>query len=349
MPDLVTLKSKVTPEIAAEKYNMDVHFRVREILTDVRIPYEWHIILFNKISQNYLQDYDLVINHNNTSFLYKRPEAQKMVSYVHFPRKARGISNAVSIHRPNGPKKKWYHFRSDAFKLSSLAYRFDTAVDPEERYLANSEYTKQVLLDHYDLPSDQIEVLYPPVGINGEMGSAKKDESLIITLGRFSPEKRQLEQLKIARKLPQLNFKIMGFLSNQDYFRRCIDYLNDHQIKNAELMPNLPYDTLMKILDRAGLFLHSLQNEPFGITTVEAISHGCIPIVPDSGGQKEIVPIEELRYGSSSEAVKLIAKAAKKSEEEKDRLRNHLFEGIRQFETPNFEEQFNNLLNQVLK
>jgi glycosyltransferase involved in cell wall biosynthesis len=47
-------------------------------------------------------------------------------------------------------------------------------------------------------------------------------------------------------------------------------------------------------------YTHSV-SEPFGITTVQGIATGCIPIVHNSGGQIEIVEDELLRYNNEAE------------------------------------------------
>jgi glycosyltransferase involved in cell wall biosynthesis len=41
---------------------------------------------------------------------------------------------------------------------------------------------------------------------------------------------------------------------------------------------------------RSKVYVHPLPGEPFGISTVEAISAGIIPVVPDIGGHTEFVP-----------------------------------------------------------
>jgi len=38
------------------------------------------------------------------------------------------------------------------------------------------------------------------------------------------------------------------------------------------------------------IYFHTLAGESFGISTVEAMSAGLIPIVPDIGGHTEFVP-----------------------------------------------------------
>jgi glycosyltransferase involved in cell wall biosynthesis len=61
-----------------------------------------------------------------------------------------------------------------------------------------------------------------------------------------------------------------------------------------------------KALQNSKIFLHSMQNEPFGISTVEALNAGCIPVTHDSGGQQEIVLDSRFRYTSQSECVDII-------------------------------------------
>jgi glycosyltransferase involved in cell wall biosynthesis len=48
--------------------------------------------------------------------------------------------------------------------------------------------------------------------------------------------------------------------------------------------------------------MHSTVEEHFGLSTVEAISAGCIPLVHNSGGQIEIVKRSELLYDDIPDA-----------------------------------------------
>ena len=71
----------------------------------------------------------------------------------------------------------------------------------------------------------------------------------------------------------------------------------------VELKVNIPVSELQEMYRQAGIFWHFcglLQTEPalvehFGMTTVEAMQNGCVPVVFDGGGQREIV--EEGRSG----------------------------------------------------
>ena len=66
-------------------------------------------------------------------------------------------------------------------------------------------------------------------------------------------------------------------------------------MKNVTLLKNIPRNKLVSILNRAKVYFHC-SRETFGISIIEGIAAGCIPIVPDNSAHKETVPFEELRY-----------------------------------------------------
>ena len=65
-------------------------------------------------------------------------------------------------------------------------------------------------------------------------------------------------------------------------------------------------DILVKAMLEAMVYFHSLAGEPFGISTVEAMSAGLIPVVPDIGGHTEFVPLK-CQFHTCGEGVKAIA------------------------------------------
>jgi glycosyltransferase involved in cell wall biosynthesis len=64
----------------------------------------------------------------------------------------------------------------------------------------------------------------------------------------------------------------------------------------------------MGLLRKAKVFLHTSLFEPFGISIVEGMGAGCIPVVHDSGGPREFVP-HNWRYKNVEEAVQKINQA----------------------------------------
>ena len=298
-PDLLTLKSHISQSDIQRLYGSDLKVNIREIAVNPTLPYEWHFLWFNLISRRYLDGYDLIVNSSNTSFLtgFKA----KTLCYVHYPRRDRVRSPKQSIHFPDGPGKSFLDVGSDPFWLASLLYKFDTRSHGGERVIANSEFTKQAILANFSLDPTAVQVIYPPVRFE-RRSSLGAERNLVASLGRFEPYKRQLEQIQIAESLPELDFHIMGFAGGDDYADRCARYVESRNLQNVKLLVNGSRDEVQDTLSRARFFLHTMQNEPFGITTVQAIAQGCIPVVHDSGGQREVVPIDELRFTGRDEA-----------------------------------------------
>lgn len=168
-----------------------------------------------------------------------------------------------------------------------------------------------------------VEVLYPPVSdffkVNDIHTSSRSN--VVVTVSRFAQEKRLGMVPKIA-KLTSNNtfFIIAGSCRTLDALLSIQEYIRELGVETkVKLMPNISRTKLRDILLRSKVYLHTGDNEPFGVSIIEAMSSGCIPIVPDSGGPKEFVP-KQLRYKSVEEAASLIESSifnwsSKKAEE----------------------------------
>ena len=172
--------------------------------------------------------------------------------------------------------------------------RFQTIV-------CNSEFTKKYIDEQYGVNS---QVVYPPVDI--EKFNSDKKKNLIVSVGRFSKyfiNKKQKEMARIFKnisvKLGDWELYLIGGLLNQDreYFKELKKIVKGNSI---ELLANISFEELKKHYSEAKIYWHAvgfnedeLKNpaalEHFGISTVEAMAAGCIPIVFDGGGQREIV------------------------------------------------------------
>ena len=74
------------------------------------------------------------------------------------------------------------------------------------------------------------------------------------------------------------------------------------------------------------------------MTTAEAIASGAIPFVHNSGGQREIVPDERLRF-TDDEFISKFQALLELPETEQNQIRSHLSEHIRQYSEEIFIEK----------
>lgn len=340
VPDFLCFSSRFSPQDARDKYGLDVQFNIKKVSYNFKVPFEWNILLFNAVIGRYVKDYQLVINHNNTSFLYK--SAVPTLSYVHYPRKDRMRRKEQSIHFA-GKKRSFFDVAHDAFKLAHYAYAFDHTLLPNDFQIANSHFTRQALLAAYPSTKQEVPVLYPPVEL-APTQQAQKDADLVVSLGRFSPDKRQLEQIEIAAGVPNMKFVLMGFINSKPYYEQCQDAINRLGLKNVTLMGDASKAVVNATLAKATYFIHNLRNEPFGITAVQGIQAGCLPLVHDSGGQREVVPIENLRYKNADEAAEKLRELYKLPAADRMQMITQLKAGCKRFEVEAFTQSFKDLI-----
>jgi glycosyltransferase involved in cell wall biosynthesis len=176
-------------------------------------------------------------------------------------------------------------------------------LDTYDRILANSRYTQRWISRLWHRDSD---VLYPPV----TLVPPGDKRPLILSVGRFfvpgtGHNKKQLEMVGAFRRLVEgggaegWEYHLVGGCGPEHR-----PYLDEIRAAAAGLPVTLHPDAsgaeLRDLYGRASIFWHAAglgedpdrhpdRYEHFGITTVEAMSAGAVPVVIDAAGQVEIV------------------------------------------------------------
>jgi glycosyltransferase involved in cell wall biosynthesis len=167
------------------------------------------------------------------------------------------------------------------------SYRFSLAI---------SEFAREWARTYWGV---ECGILHPPCRMLG-LSSSKED--IILSAGRFSPGKRQAPLMKayglLEPDIPQSwRYHSIGVLApdHADYFREVAALAEG---RRAELRTDLPRESLDEEFRKASIFWQGVGEEGgevpayaehFGITTVEAMSAGCVPVVYNKGGHREIV------------------------------------------------------------
>ncbi|MDQ1712536.1 MAG: hypothetical protein QOE45_1986 [Frankiaceae bacterium] len=179
-------------------------------------------------------------------------------------------------------------------------------LDAYDCVLANSEYTRGWVRR---LWRRDAAVLFPPIRV-GELAPSPVRTKTIVTVGRFfrpglGHAKRQLEMVRMfgdlarAGRLDGWTLHVVGGCEPSQ-----LPYLEEVRAAAAglpvEVHPNAPRATVGRLLDEASIFWSATglgedeakapwSMEHFGMTTVEAMAGGCVPVVIDRAGQREIV------------------------------------------------------------
>jgi glycosyltransferase involved in cell wall biosynthesis len=230
-----------------------------------------------------------------------------------------------------------------------------------QKIICNSKFTKDAIDPSVGSHAD---IIYPPVDV--EKFAIGKKEKTILSVGRFSSffqTKKQEVLIEIfSEGVKRGIFKdwrliLAGGLlpSDRHYFESLVLKSKGFLI---ELKPNVSFETLQKLYASATIYWHAAGfketnpqlMEHFGITTVEAMASGCIPVVYNAGGQPEIVDHGKngFLWNTKEECSKYTLDIIHSFKLQKE-LQSRAKTTSRRFSSDNFCQQFDNLLHQITK
>lgn len=259
------------------------------------------------------EEYDLFINCTFLSTLKSR--CKQSVMLVWFPRIwNKKFPTWVKLGTYTILHNTIFRFTQDSkihllnkFYQSQLNFIKDREyISTYDLFIANSKYTQKWIKKELGVDS---EILYPPIDVD-EFITGKK-ENIILSVGRFfihSHNKKQLEMIRIFKemydkneKLHEYEYHLCGSVhhdkASAEYLQKCEDEAKGYPIFIHE---NIGFDDLKMIYSKAKIFWHASgfgedpkkfpdRFEHFGMTTVESMAAGAVPVVIAQGGQVEIV------------------------------------------------------------
>jgi glycosyltransferase involved in cell wall biosynthesis len=196
---------------------------------------------------------------------------------------------------PAGPSRllrrlfRFYHAFEWRRRLRS--YRLKTAISEFSRY-----WTRE-------LWGSDCAVLSPPVDCDFRVAAK---ENALLSVGRFTPLKKQLVLLKAYSQLREEGVRDWAYWcaggpggapEENAYFAQAQEAARACQ---AQICAGPPRAELRGLFERAKVFWHAMgygeddrkdpaRMEHFGIVTVEAMAAGCVPVVVKKGAQPELV------------------------------------------------------------
>ncbi len=282
--------------------------------------------------------FDLFINCSRELFYGK---ARKNISIIHLPYEK-------IISAPINKKIPWLKKKADQHDINF--------VENTDLFIPNSNFTSYWLTKEWQVPENKKVVLYPPVT---EIESkAKKHTNQIFICSRIESTKKidllinAYESSEVLKNNCRL--VIAGSIKEED-----ISYIE--YIKNispaVEFHFNPSRKEIEKLYAESDFFWHArgLDEidprlfEHFGITTVEAMSAGCIPIVINKGGQQEIVNKDcGFKFNTLAELVFYTEKIIK-NPDEMIKLRKNAIKQSKKFSKNMFKINFEKILCNTLK
>ena len=215
--------------------------------------------------------------------------------------------------------------------------------------LTNSNFSRKAILKSFGVDSA---VLPPPVDVdmfrNACLTSNSRDDSILV-ISRFHPSKKIENVIHLAKLLHQnelgTEINIVGNMlpDGVGYFSYLNDLVKHYELENfVRFEINLRFDRLLDLMRRSKVYVHPLPGEPFGISTVEAMSAGIIPVVPDIGGHTEFVPAK-YQFHTYGQGVGAVAAALAAPASERAKLSH----STQKYSVTNYIKKFQQVLTDI--
>jgi len=229
------------------------------------------------------ESFDIIHAHDWLSFgagiNAKKASGKPLVAHIH----------ATEIDRTGGNINKQIYEK----EKEGLEYA--------DRIISVSEFTKNILLNHYQIPSEKIEVVHNGIDLANYTLSANTDLSfkklkslgfkIVLFVGRITIMKGPDYFVRAAQKVLKHNPKtLFVMVGSGDMEGQIIDQVAKLGISDKFFFTGfLRGADLSKAFKAADLFVMPSISEPFGLTALESLIHKTPAIVSKQSGVSEVL------------------------------------------------------------
>lgn len=197
-------------------------------------------------------------------------------------------------------KKSIIHFQVPFENINKSSLWDKIKLKSWNKAIYNSIFTKEIVEESWDING---EVVYPPVSVEAFKPLDKQKQ--IVSVGRFfsfTKDKKQEVMIDAFKSMvDKFNVKDWSLHLAGGADQGNLQYVEELRERakgfNIFIHPNISFVDLKNLYGESSIYWHATgfgetdpkRYEHFGITTVEAMASGCVPVVIGLGGQVEIV------------------------------------------------------------
>lgn len=166
------------------------------------------------------------------------------------------------------------------------------AMEAADRIIAVSQYTRQQIIQHYQINADKIDVVHNGIDpVEFARKEHKLKDKLVVFLGRITHQKGPDHLIETAEKLvrvyPRVKFLVAGVGDQFAHLLETSAYkkLGRHFIF-AGFLPKAKVDELLALAD---VYFMPSVSEPFGLTALEAAQHFVPSVISSQSGAAEVL------------------------------------------------------------
>ena len=324
-------------------------------------------------------NYDITINTNGDAAPYYHSSFSKdnAITYCHFPstkyhidsenieylktdlgmtERSNSFFDSMEHEGINDPKnyktKLQLSRKKEYFEIIKYGY---WNLMKNSTVITNSEFSRRAIVNALGLYN--IHILSPPIDIETFRNVAlmtknyNETNDSILVISRIAPHKKIENAIKLAKILKDRNvgkgMKIVGNLYYYffDYYSKLKQMILDLGLTDYVTFEiNATLDKLISIIRESRIYFHPMVGEHFGMSVLEAMAAGLIPVVPNEGGIIEFVP-KKYQFNTIEHAAEIITYVFNhlpKTEQIK------ISYDINKFSNYNYIEGFHAILNELL-
>ncbi|GJD11052.1 GDP-Man:Man(3)GlcNAc(2)-PP-Dol alpha-1,2-mannosyltransferase [Galdieria sulphuraria] len=242
-----------------------------------------------------------------------------VVCYVHYPTVSKDMlqvvrQRQVKYNNRTFIAKSYLATQCKLFYYRVLMFLYFLTGKCADVVMVNSSWTKQHISVMWK--PEYLQIVYPPCSVKTllDFCLSGRKRHWIVSLSQFREEKNHILQLFIIQKLVQQHEEkdlqdfclvMMGSTRNEQDVERVSQLqklAGDLNIASyVRWVINASHEQIYNYLSKAAIALHTMRDEHFGISVVEFMAAGVIPIAHRSGGvAKDIITHEQNGYLASN-------------------------------------------------
>jgi hypothetical protein len=258
----------------------------------------------------YKNTLEFYFNNHRTQYLINKISSNVLYDYKGLINKFFSMGNEkIPIYKSLCSKENSIYHCQFPFDLNKKIN--ENNLNYYKSIIVNSEYTKKYyeLYTNQYLDKQKIIINYPPcIEYSNNQNISVKDDKLFVMIGRiFKFNKGQNnkyydEAIKVFNKLNKHNIDyklvIIGSVKSKEWYNYLISLIGNNN--NITIIPDASEIDKNKYLKKASYFIHlaglncDVNTEPqvfehFGISIIEGIKYGCIPICVNGGNPSFII------------------------------------------------------------
>jgi glycosyltransferase involved in cell wall biosynthesis len=298
-------------------------------------------------------DYDVTINTHGDILPYFRKSFSRRnsITYCHFP-----VASDYARDHDQGYLQNFAAMglidRADDAAWDQVAEHYRLMLQ-NSMVVTNSRFSSRAIAL---CAGHEPAIIAPPVNVEefrDILPSAPRDDSVLV-VSRIHPSKKLENAIILAGLLKERGVGkeliIAGNLGSgdqcgQQYHARLMDMTKACGVSGyVKIKANVKLDGLYSLMKKSKVYFHPLPGEPFGISVVEAMSAGLVPVVPDTGGLTEFVP-RGYQFNSLRQAADIVVSSFGATAAEREALSD----SVRRFSLSEYVGAFQKFIGKMLE